>query len=106
MPSAAVLTSPQFDLTGLLDSIRHKAGIPALGGAVWYGDELVAMGVAGVRKHGSAAPVTVRDRWHLGSNTMAMTATLIGLYVDQGVVRFEDTLGALFAGESIDRGYE
>jgi len=103
--SAVNSTHPKFDLTNLLESIRCEAGIPALGGAVWYGDELVAMGATGVRRRGHTARVTVNDKWHLGSNTMAMTATLVGICADRGLVRLDDTLGSLFAGESIDPGY-
>ena len=34
-----------------------------------------------------------------------MTATLAGLFVDRGRLRFEDTVATLFAGETIDPGY-
>jgi CubicO group peptidase (beta-lactamase class C family) len=34
-----------------------------------------------------------------------MTATLIALYVDRGAIRFEDTIGNIFAGEEIHPGY-
>jgi D-alanyl-D-alanine carboxypeptidase len=35
-----------------------------------------------------------------------MTATLIGVYVDKGTLHFSDTLGTLFAGETIDPGFQ
>jgi D-alanyl-D-alanine carboxypeptidase len=34
-----------------------------------------------------------------------MTATLVGIHVDRGKIHFEDTIGALFAGFTIDPGY-
>jgi CubicO group peptidase (beta-lactamase class C family) len=49
--------------------------------------------------------VTVGDAWHLGSDTKAMTATLVGLYVDRGKLRFENTVGDLFRGELLDPGW-
>jgi D-alanyl-D-alanine carboxypeptidase len=37
-----------------------------------------AYGVAGVRKYGDPTPMTAQDVFHLGSNTKAMTSTLLG----------------------------
>jgi D-alanyl-D-alanine carboxypeptidase len=104
-PNAVQPGPPVDDLSGLLDELRVKGAMPAIGGAVWRDGRLVAIGVAGVRKQGDPTPVTVHDAWHLGSDTKAMTATLIGVYVDRGKMHFEDTVGDLFRGESIDPGW-
>jgi CubicO group peptidase (beta-lactamase class C family) len=93
------------DVSAVLDPIRADAGLPALAAAVWRGDRLIATGASGVRKIGDFTRATTSDQWHLGSDTKAMTATLIGIYVDRKKIRFEDTIGALFAGETIDPGY-
>lgn len=93
------------ELAGVLEPIRAQHGLPALGAAVWKGDELVAIGVTGTRKLGDPTPATTADLWHLGSDTKAMTATLIGIYVDRGEIHLNDTIGALFAGEVVDPGY-
>lgn len=93
------------DLAPVLEPIRAQNGIPALIGAVWHGDDLVAIGVSGTRKLGDPTPATIQDQWHLGSDTKAMTATLIGIHVDQGAIQLDDTIGELFAGETIDPGY-
>jgi CubicO group peptidase (beta-lactamase class C family) len=93
------------DLTATLEPVRARAELPALAAAVWRGKVLIALGATGVRKRGDETPVTAADRWHLGSDTKAMTATLIGIHVDRGRIRFEDTIGVLFAGEKIDPGY-
>jgi len=85
--------------------VRAKHDLPALAAAVWRGNELAGQGAVGVRKLGDATRVTLGDPWHLGSDTKAMTATLIGLYVDRGKIHFEDTIATIFAGESIDPGY-
>jgi CubicO group peptidase (beta-lactamase class C family) len=47
-----------------------------------------------VRALGHFDPVTTNDRWHIGSDTKAFTATMIARLVEQGVMRFEDTLAA------------
>ena len=93
------------DVSATLDPIRKKGGLPALGAAVFRGSQLIAIGMSGVRKQGDPTPATISDQWHLGSDTKAMTATLIGLYVDKGKIHFDDTIATLFAGEKIDPGY-
>lgn len=93
------------DLTATLEPVRARAELPALAAAVWRGKALIALGATGVRRRGDETPITEADRWHLGSDTKAMTATLIGIHVDRGRIRFEDTIGELFAGETIDPGY-
>lgn len=93
------------DLAATLEPVRARAGLPALAAAVWRGKALVALGASGVRKRGDRTRVTAADRWHLGSDTKAMTATLIGIHIDRGQIRFEDTVGELFAGDKIDPGY-
>jgi len=52
-------------------------------GAILTGKGL-AVGAVGIRKIGSAEPIRVTDRMHLGSCTKAMTATVIGTLIDEG----------------------
>ena len=54
-------------------------------------------GVAGVRKKGTAERITLDDRFHLGSCTKAMTATLVAMLVEEGKLNWTTTLGELFA---------
>jgi CubicO group peptidase (beta-lactamase class C family) len=81
----------------LLDPIRQKHQVPALAGAIVTSQGLVAAGAVGVRKAGTEVPVTVDDQWHIGSDTKAMTATLIGALVEQGKLRWETTVGEMFS---------
>src|SRR5262249_1988402 len=62
-----------------LEPVRAKYDLPSLAGAVFSGDATIAVGAVGVRKRGDPTPITRADRWHLGSDTKAMTATLIAL---------------------------
>jgi len=93
------------DLAPVLEPIRSANGLPALAGAVWSGPQMIAAGVTGVRKLGDPTPAELGDQWHLGSDTKAMTATLVGIYVDRGALAFGDTISTLFVGETIDPGY-
>jgi CubicO group peptidase (beta-lactamase class C family) len=81
---------------GLLEPIRQKHGLPALGAAVVKGEGLQAIGVVGVRKAGTDVPATAEDLWHLGSDTKAMTSWLIGALVEQGKLTWETTVGEMF----------
>jgi CubicO group peptidase (beta-lactamase class C family) len=93
----------QADLKETLEAIRAKHNLPALGGAVVNSKGLVESAVVGVRKAGSKVEATLDDQWHLGSDTKAMTATLIAILVEQGKLKWEDTVGDYFpdAHESV-----
>ena len=65
----------------------RKLGLPALAAAAWRDGKLIEMAAVGVRKAGDpTSKVTTNDEWHLGSNTKAMTAMLVGIYVDRGAL--------------------
>src|SRR5580704_5150349 len=65
--------------------------------AVLRGGRIIAQGAAGVRKRGTAERITLDDRFHLGSCTKAMTATLVAMLVEEGRLNWTTTLGELFA---------
>jgi CubicO group peptidase (beta-lactamase class C family) len=104
-PKAAPGDAAQKDLATQLEEIRAKLGLPALAAAAWRDGKLVEMASVGVRKVGDPTKVTDADEWHLGSNTKAMTALLVGMYVDRGALHWDDTLGKLFAGDTLDPAY-
>jgi CubicO group peptidase (beta-lactamase class C family) len=89
-------TSEKARLGTLLEEVRAAHDLPALGGAIVQGGEIVELGVAGVRAAGSSEKVTVDDLWHLGSCTKAMTATLAARLVEKGKLKFETTVGEAF----------
>jgi CubicO group peptidase (beta-lactamase class C family) len=70
--------------------------VPALAGAVVTGKGLEAIGAVGVRKVGTDIAATVEDLWHIGSDTKAMTAALIGKLVEQGKLKWETTIAEVF----------
>ena len=79
-----------------LSSIRDSHQLPGLIGAIVRGETLAAIGAAGVRKLGSDEPIEVTDQVHLGSCTKAMTATLIGTLVDEGLLSWSSTIRSVF----------
>ncbi len=88
-------TAPE-NLSSLLDPILRKFELPALAGAIVTSKGLVAVGAVGVRKYGTNSPVTINDQFHLGSDTKAMTATLLATFVEEGKLTWSLTLEQAF----------
>jgi CubicO group peptidase (beta-lactamase class C family) len=84
------------DLAALLEPIRARAKLPAMGAAIISHGKVVAIGATGVRKAGGSTPVTIHDRWHLGSDTKAMTATLIAGLVEEGKLSWDTKVREFF----------
>jgi CubicO group peptidase (beta-lactamase class C family) len=95
-PAPAPAQSNERTLSQLLEPIRKKYDLPALAAAVVNQEGLVAAAAVGVRERGDQTPVTVNDQFHLGSDTKAMTATLLATYIEKGQLKWQDTLGQLF----------
>ena len=73
-----------------LDAQAH--GLPALGVLVVHRGEIVCESYSGEAFNGVLGP---QSKWHLGSNTKSMTATLIARLVDAGNLRWDATLDDL-----------
>jgi len=85
------------DLADLLERARADLELPALAAAWVEGGKIVEQAAVGVRQLGSGAPVRVEDLFHIGSITKSVTATMIGRLVEQGVIDWQDTVGAVLA---------
>src|SRR2546423_3973948 len=81
----------------LLSILGRGAERFGMAAAVLRGERIIAQGVAGVRKRGTAERITLYDQFHLGSCTKAMTATLVAMIVEEGKLNWTTTLGELFA---------
>src|SRR5882672_4345894 len=85
------------DVDAILQSILGRGGERfGIVAAVLRGERIIAQGVAGVRKRGTAERIRLDDRFHLGSCTKAMTATLAAMLVEEGKLNWTTTLGELF----------
>ena len=100
LPVHARQAAPTRD--ALLDAAFAAAAPPALIGGVVTREGLVWSGVRGVRRSGGTEAATIDDRWHLGSNTKAMTAALYGRLVDKGQAKWGATVADLFPELTID----
>jgi CubicO group peptidase (beta-lactamase class C family) len=80
-----------------LEALRKKFNLPALAAVVVAEGKPQTVLVAGVRKAGGTDPALPTDAFHIGSDTKAMTAALVGLLVDEGKLGWKSTLGELVA---------
>lgn len=78
------------------DSIRVIYNIPELSYAVV--DATTTLEIAALGKHSVSLPdvATVQDRFHLGSNTKAMTAFVIAKYIEKGNLQWKTPFFSLF----------
>ena len=95
-PTANGAPASPRDLSALIAPIVERHDLPGMVAAVIEGEEVVGLGAAGVRRKGSPEKVTVDDRFHIGSCTKSMTATLCAMLVEEGKLSWETTLGAAF----------
>ena len=94
-PAAQALGQP-VTVNDLLEPVRQSHKMPAMAAAVVNSKGLIAQGAVGVRKAGTDVRVTLEDKWHLGSNTKAMTATMIGALEEQGRLKWDNTITDAF----------
>lgn len=78
------------------DSIRNAYNIPEIGYAVI--DSKTTFEIAALGRHSSELPdtATLNDRFHIGSNTKAMTAFIIARYVEKGKLKWTTKFFDLF----------
>lgn len=98
---AAAAASPcpvagDADIANALKSVRQKHNVPAMAGAIVTSRGIAAVAAVGVRKKGTDIAVTLDDKWHLGSDTKAMTATLVARLVERGRLRWDTTVADVF----------
>src|SRR5579863_3961267 len=94
----AAILSPAAprDLSPELKSLADQYHLPGVVGAIVKDDQVSAMGSAGVRKLGDPAAFLATDTIHLGSDTKAMTAILVGQLIDRKQLSFDTTMAQVF----------
>jgi len=101
---AAVLTSAGYaqspsrgaSLDSVLQPYLARYDLPALAAAVVKNGQIIASGAVGTRRIGTTSPVTIEDRFHVGSDTKAMTALIAAMLVEAGELRWTSTVGEVF----------
>ncbi len=91
-----VAASP-VDLSPELKTLlaKHPA-VPGIVAMLVDHDREAAIGVAGVRKFGRPELMTIDDQIHLGSDTKAMTAVLVGQLIERGKLSIDTPVLKIF----------
>jgi CubicO group peptidase (beta-lactamase class C family) len=96
---AALATSqatPQQALHDKIEAIRSKYNLPSISAGAILDGNIVAMEAVGFRRANSDERVTIDDQYHCGSNTKSVTSALVGVLFQQGKIKWDTPLEALF----------
>jgi len=83
-------------MTTLLRRALQEHDIPGIGLVVFDSDRLVIQKAMGLCRLGEETPITLDSRFHIGSNTKAMTATVIASLVEDGKLSWEENAITVF----------
>ena len=95
----------QARLEACVARLQAATGLTGAAAAVITDGRLAGAAARGERRRGSGIPVTVDDRWHVGSITKSMTATLLAVLEDEGRFSLHDRLSALLPGVAMAGGW-
>jgi CubicO group peptidase (beta-lactamase class C family) len=84
------------EIQAILDPIAKQFGVPGLAAAVVHGDGPIVVAATGVKIKGKAAPLRADSRFHLGSVTKPITATMIATLVEEGFLSWDLKISAAF----------
>ena len=72
------------EIEGLLDKQLHRKHLVGIAAIIIRSNTTIGIAAAGVKRQGENIPLGLTDMWHLGSNTKAITATMIARLVESG----------------------
>ena len=93
-------------LASLITDLRKENELVGLAAMVMVGGQVEAAAADGERKQGSGVPIEIGDRWHLGSITKSITATMIARLVESGRMQWSDSIGEAFPDASIHEDWK
>lgn len=90
-----------------IDKIRKRYNQPAMAAAVVEGDSIVAKAATGTAVYKTGEQVDVeKSRFHIGSTTKGVTATLIAILVEEGKLSWDTTLKEIYPDIPMRNDYE
>jgi CubicO group peptidase (beta-lactamase class C family) len=89
-------SSISAEMPQAIEAIRKKHELPALAVVAVMDGRICDRVATGVRKWGDPAPVTNKDVFHIGSLTKSVTATLTAILIEEGKLRWDTTIAAVF----------
>ena len=82
----------QTVLESSMRQLRSDAGLTGVAAAVMTDGRFKGVTVDGERRRSTGIPVTVNDRWHVGSIAKSMTATLIAVLEHEGKLSIDNAM--------------
>jgi D-alanyl-D-alanine carboxypeptidase len=95
-PGSQKDTTTPATLKDELSEVKLARHLPGLAAMLVRNGKINETAAVGERKLGDVTPVGPDDIWHLGSDTKAMTATLVAMFVDEKKLSWESPLPQLF----------
>jgi len=83
-----------------LEALRKEHNLPGLIAGQFDTQRLLDVQAVGFRRSGSKDPLLAEHPMHLGSCTKSMTATLVAMAIDEGLLAWDSTLGEVFASDA------
>lgn len=93
-------------LAGQITELRKENKLVGLAAMVMVDGKVMASAADGERKIGSGVPIELGDRWHLGSITKSVTATMIARLIESSQLQWTDTIGERFPDASIHEDWK
>ena len=93
-------------LAELIIKLRRENKLVGLAAMVMVNGKVVDSAVDGERKTGSGVSIQIGDRWHLGSITKSITATMIARLVEAKQMNWSDSIGDRFPDASIHEDWK
>lgn len=93
-------------LASLITDLRKETKLVGLAAMVMVDGQVMATSADGERKKGSGVPIELGDRWHLGSVTKSITATMIARLVESGQMQWSESIGERFPEASIHEDWK
>lgn len=96
---------PSAFLEEAMEEANRETQFPGMAVALIENGELVATAVSGHRSVDGKTPIEMDDKFHVGSVTKSITATMIGRLVEQGKMDWDMTLGESLPGIEVPKAY-
>ncbi|HEV3037795.1 MAG TPA: serine hydrolase domain-containing protein [Candidatus Angelobacter sp.] len=81
----------ELDIAKVLEQTIKEHHLAGMAAVVVRSDSVAGIGAAGIKHEGQSTPINVHDLFHLGSNTKAMTATMIARLIEAGKLSWTTT---------------
>lgn len=86
--------------------IQIKNNVPGLAAAIIKDNKILDIEAVGLRKSGFKTKLSINDKFHLGSNTKSMTATLAAILIEKNFLSWDSKLIDLLPGYRLHEEFQ